>query len=234
MNYKKHYDLLINKAVNNSYTGYTGYVEQHHIIPRCVGGNNNKDNIVALLPEEHYVAHQLLVKIYPDNKKLLYAAIMMIPNSKQQCRDNKLYGWLRRRYSEQRKKDTIGKNNPSYNKKWYYHPITMQTIKVLPEDVLPEYLPGRKPNVKDRYCRTCGVYVDTVSRRNSKEKLCTVCKDKQQTYKHNYELIYQVYKEHKDTGQGYGVLAEKYTINKWTIYDYITRYKDKLKNDYGV
>jgi hypothetical protein len=61
-----------------------------------MGGNNSKDNLVYLTAEEHYVAHQLLVKIYPDNHKLIYAANMMCTNSPTGKRSNKLYGWLRK------------------------------------------------------------------------------------------------------------------------------------------
>lgn len=75
------------------------YSERHHILPRCMGGSNAKDNMVRLLPEEHYVAHQLLVKIYPHKKGLALAAHRMA----KQCTGRKSYGWLRRRMSEERK-----------------------------------------------------------------------------------------------------------------------------------
>ena len=98
MNYKKHYDLLINRAKNRLLEGYT---ERHHIIPRCIGGSDDPNNLVDLTPEEHYVAHQLLVKIYPEEKGLLYAAHIMTRKSyKNNYRNNKLYGWLRKKFSE--------------------------------------------------------------------------------------------------------------------------------------
>ena len=53
------------------------YVEKHHVIPKCMGGDNKSRNIAILTPEEHYVAHLLLVKIYPTNYQLVYAANMM-------------------------------------------------------------------------------------------------------------------------------------------------------------
>lgn len=89
----------------------TGYVEKHHILPRCLGGLDNKENLVNLYPEEHYLAHLLLCKIYPGNQKLLYAAMnmttgSMINNGK---RNNKAYGWLRRQYAE----SMSGDNNPA-------------------------------------------------------------------------------------------------------------------------
>jgi len=34
-----------------------------------MNGNNRKENIVRLSPEEHYVVHQLLVKMHPGNYK---------------------------------------------------------------------------------------------------------------------------------------------------------------------
>jgi len=97
MNYQKHYDTLISRAKNRLLEGYT---ENHHIIPRCMNGSNKAKNLVALTPEEHYVAHQLLIKIYPKNHKLVYAALLMTANSSNQFRNNKLYGWLKKKNSE--------------------------------------------------------------------------------------------------------------------------------------
>ena len=76
MNYKKHYEKLISKARNRSILK-SEYKEVHHIIPKCMGGDDSKDNLISLFPEEHLVAHLLLVKIYSDNQKLIYAANMM-------------------------------------------------------------------------------------------------------------------------------------------------------------
>ena len=75
------------------------YVEKHHVIPKCMGGDNKSRNIAILTPEEHYVAHLLLVKIYPTNYQLVYAANMMGSTRS----GNKLYGWLRRKISEAQK-----------------------------------------------------------------------------------------------------------------------------------
>ena len=106
MNYQKIYNNLINREIIR-----VGYVEKHHILPRCLGGLDNKENIIKLYPEEHYLAHLLLCKITPNNSKLLYAAMnmssgSMINNGK---RNNKAYGWLRRQYAE----SMSGDNNPN-------------------------------------------------------------------------------------------------------------------------
>ena len=55
------------------------YTEKHHIVPRCMGGSDDKDNLVALTAREHYVAHLLLTKCSSAEYrgKLLHAYVMM-------------------------------------------------------------------------------------------------------------------------------------------------------------
>ena len=74
MNYLMHYNQLINRAKTRV---LSDYCESHHIIPKCMNGSDDSHNLVNLTPEEHYLAHQLLMKIYPTNHKLVYAATMM-------------------------------------------------------------------------------------------------------------------------------------------------------------
>jgi len=58
MDYEKHYSLLIKKAQKRGTVD--GYKEKHHIVPRCMGGTDDKSNIVELTAREHFVAHLLL------------------------------------------------------------------------------------------------------------------------------------------------------------------------------
>src|ERR1700739_2796630 len=95
MNYQKIYNDLINRGKSRVWPEDT-YGEWHHITPRCLEGSDEPENLVKLTPEEHYVAHQLLVKIYPDNPKLIYAASMMTVDTRGGRVNNKLYGWLKR------------------------------------------------------------------------------------------------------------------------------------------
>lgn len=53
------------------------YHERHHVIPKCLGGNNNEDNLIDLYAKEHYEAHKLLALENPNNYKLQYAWISM-------------------------------------------------------------------------------------------------------------------------------------------------------------
>jgi len=102
MNYKNHYDKLIIRAQLLSRGRTDTYCEQHHIIPRCIGGLDTGDNLVLLTPEEHYIAHLLLVKIYPLETGLIYAANIMAN------RNNKQYGWIKRKFSIQNSIDHTG------------------------------------------------------------------------------------------------------------------------------
>ena len=103
MDYVKIYDSLIERARNRK---LTCFVEKHHVVPRCLGGSNKPSNRVELTPEEHYVAHQLLIKIHPRNHKLIYATNMMTADRP----GNKLYGWIRKKLSAARS----GKLNPNF------------------------------------------------------------------------------------------------------------------------
>jgi hypothetical protein len=97
MNYQRVYDNLIAKAKNRILEGYQ---EKHHIIPKCMGGGDNIENLIGLTPEEHFVAHQLLVKIYPNENKLIYACAAMVYHDSKNRINNKMYGWLKRKRSK--------------------------------------------------------------------------------------------------------------------------------------
>jgi len=82
MDYKKHYELLIStrqkfhderktlrthrKQQNAKNRTFLTYFENHHILPKCLGGTNDNENLILLTAREHYIAHYLLAKIYPD------------------------------------------------------------------------------------------------------------------------------------------------------------------------
>lgn len=73
MNYKRVYDDLISKSANR--TEKCGYMEYHHILPRSLGGSDDKSNIAILTGREHFIAHKLLAKIYGG--PMIYAFSMM-------------------------------------------------------------------------------------------------------------------------------------------------------------
>jgi len=106
MNYQKHYDSLVQRASKRT---LEGYVEKHHTIPKCMGGADEISNIVELTAEEHFVAHQLLVKMYPDNRKLVYALILMSGNNgKNKVSNNKAFGWIKRKMATATRERLLG------------------------------------------------------------------------------------------------------------------------------
>jgi hypothetical protein len=79
MNYIKIYKKIIDsaKSQNRKKTKEGRIYENHHIIPKSVGGSNNKSNLVLLTPKEHYICHLLLKKLYPNERKLAQAYYAM-------------------------------------------------------------------------------------------------------------------------------------------------------------
>lgn len=108
MNYTLHYERLIERARIRILDSYT---ETHHIIPRCIGGTNDLENLVELTPEEHFLAHQLLVKMHPLLPELVMAVrYMCYGNIKNGERtNNKMFGWLRRKHAETMREINTGR-----------------------------------------------------------------------------------------------------------------------------
>jgi hypothetical protein len=83
------------------------YTESHHIVPKCMGGPNDKHNIIRLSLREHFIAHWLLYKAYPGNYKLSYAFWAMNNRNKESYRkqffkplNSKSYETLKIRFNE--------------------------------------------------------------------------------------------------------------------------------------
>jgi len=103
MNYIRIYENIINHAENQNRVKVKNdkIYENHHIIPKSIGGSNNKGNLVLLTPKEHYICHRLLVEIYkktPFSVKMYYAMWCMINGSGNQTRyspSSRIYEKLR-------------------------------------------------------------------------------------------------------------------------------------------
>lgn len=94
MNYKRIYSSLIEKAKSEKREYRKGtYYERHHIKPRCLGGEGKSGdwkthpNLVLLTAKEHYLAHAILLEMYPDNKKLQIAYGRMCFHGEDHRRD---------------------------------------------------------------------------------------------------------------------------------------------------
>lgn len=96
------------------------YHERHHILPRCMGGTDNKENLIDLFAREHFIAHKLLALENPDNQKLIHAWWMMSTTTKSGQRQESV---TPEEYEEARKafsKSMSGENNPIHK---IQHPL---------------------------------------------------------------------------------------------------------------
>lgn len=200
MNYEKIYESLIERARHRRLDGYK---ERHHIVPKCQGGLDTIDNLVDLTAEEHYLAHQLLVKIYPLNDKLVYAASMMISARPS----NKLYGWIRRRVSAHRSISQKGECNSQYGTKWVHNPLTGENKKTSGQ-VEIGWSPGRYKSKPTKYDLL-------VQERKAKKE----AKVKELT--RQYTEMYEIY---KNTGFDEFVRITKYNYSQANLVTAFARY----------
>jgi hypothetical protein len=93
--YSKTYFLLIEKALarglktRSQAKKILGYVERHHIQPKCIGGQDVADNLVFLTAKEHFICHRLLTRMFDDveiSRKLRFALNKMARKSQNQKR----------------------------------------------------------------------------------------------------------------------------------------------------
>ena len=93
------YFNLVEKAKKNT-EKYTCYTELHHILPKCLGGNDSEDNLVKLTLREHYIAHLLLSKMYEGGakRKMYYGLWRMLLDVK--VRNSRVFELYRKKYIE--------------------------------------------------------------------------------------------------------------------------------------
>jgi ssDNA-binding Zn-finger/Zn-ribbon topoisomerase 1 len=75
-------------------------IEVHHILPRCLGGTDESENLIPLTLREHYVAHLMLVKAYP-NSIGLKAALALMSEHRANCTSRLFASFRKSRYENQ-------------------------------------------------------------------------------------------------------------------------------------
>lgn len=111
--YEKWYNQIIFKAKNRNLDDNTTY-EKHHIIPKSLGGDDSKENLVHLTLREHYICHVLLVKFLSGhNKYKMLCAINRMNNTPKYKMNSRIYENLRLQFIEK-----FMENHPSKNEEW--------------------------------------------------------------------------------------------------------------------
>jgi hypothetical protein len=97
--------------------------ESHHIIPKCLGGTDDRCNLTNVTLREHFICHWLLTKIHygKERHQLLKALWMMKAENQHQTRYNtkitsRVYATLKEEYIRLQSIKVTGKGNGMYGK----------------------------------------------------------------------------------------------------------------------
>jgi hypothetical protein len=116
--YTKLYYQIITPTLNRELNTYK---ELHHIIPRSMGGTDEKDNLTYLTAREHFICHWLLVKMTEGQarSKMIYALQgMRAQNNSQQRYETKITSRVYEHYriEHARIHSETMKGKPAWNK----------------------------------------------------------------------------------------------------------------------
>ena len=125
MNYLKVYESIVVRARTRTLVGLT---EEHHIWPVSLHGSDAAagilprcapDSVVLLTLREHFIVHQLLVRIFHGKdsncyQKMVFAAALMM----NRTANSREYEWLRGRFSRMMSERLKGKPSKAKGAKW--------------------------------------------------------------------------------------------------------------------
>jgi hypothetical protein len=125
--YSRWYNQIIERAKCRLLIGE--YKEIHHIMPKCLGGNNDSSNLVELTAREHFIVHRLLTKMVTDTKQkyqMWNAFSCMLyrerPGQQRYKVSSQLFENIKVSGAKIKSEKFKGKNNPMFGKKGKDHP----------------------------------------------------------------------------------------------------------------
>lgn len=177
MNYNRIYTQIIEKARSRKLSKDV-YVEEHHIVPCCmfIGGRDNQEawsnkNLVYLTPREHYVCHQLLVKMYPKFRPLIQSIrAMSMTKDSTPCRNNRMYGWLREKWVDSQKVKRVELSCNVCGDSYEVRPIESKRSRYCSRKCANE---GQRKQITCK-CKECGESYDVAENRVSRTKYCSM------------------------------------------------------------
>lgn len=118
MDYQRIYnEFIADRRIKE--TSLTGYTEKHHILPRSLGGDNSKENIIRLTAQDHYFAHELIARIYGGGMwNALFLMSLDKSNSAKKAKiKRKQYEIAKIKFSEHQSEKMTGDGNNFFGKK---------------------------------------------------------------------------------------------------------------------
>ena len=100
-------------------------LEVHHILPRSLGGDNSKSNLIVLTPRAHFIAHMMLTKCYKGKARAnMIFALMKLSMSRGYWTGYELsarrYEIVKKLYAKQLSIKVKEKfQDPIWKKKWH-------------------------------------------------------------------------------------------------------------------
>jgi hypothetical protein len=158
--YFKYYTNIIENASKREISGYT---ERHHILPKSLGGDNDKNNIVALTAREHFICHHLLSKFTTGRaKSKMSYALWRLSNKKDgRIKSSKIYDQVRKNHANMLSKSKTGVKRKSFSDEARRNmseakkgkPSNRKGMKQPPEAVeaMRQKLIGRKKDIEKEY-----------------------------------------------------------------------------------
>ena len=154
--YFKWYKSIINFAITSKRKREDSYYENHHILPKSMGGSNLKENLVLLTPKEHYVCHRLLCYLTTNRSNFLMKNALGWFISEKQGRQltSNQYQKSRKIFSQ----SVTGENCPFYNKVTIVVGVKEDGTEIIDQIPMEEY---RKNKKKYKQLSTGKVVVQT-------------------------------------------------------------------------
>lgn len=212
----------------------SAYTENHHIIPRCMGGTDDPKNLVRISARKHFLCHYLLIKMVkrsPKFYKLIKAFSDMRCSNRYQSRyfNSRLYENYRKDFSKSMSISQTGSSNSQFGTSWIYCPMTLVSRKV-PKNDLETYLEkgcvkGRIQNIEKFITKNQPKMKTKRKTRKKKYNLvflnvCRNCKNitinksfcskKCQKNNPDFKNVKSIFEHFKNSNLGYVKYTEKY------------------------
>jgi hypothetical protein len=228
MNYEKIYTEYMQYIKTLKRKRSDRFYEEHHILPKSLGGDNSKKNRVLLTPREHYLAHLTLMKIYEsrgglDYKKMVYAFMSMNWDKygKRYSGSSRYYEKCKRLASKMQS-DYLTPGTPTYDK---YYENFLKGAAHIKDKSSPEFQAWKEKTVKrlpQKQDKCSQEYKDWYSKVSGDSKPCKMDK-KSEEYQAWHKAMMEGKRKHKKIWMYSEDLKKSMTVDIELQQEYETR-----------